>query len=358
VASGADSGEKQHEATDYRKEEARKEGRFPRARDAGPLAATLCALGALAGTSEHIYTALRLSFTRTHGDLMAITRGDASSVWSFAVGVLISTAVPAAIAAVVGGVLVGAAQAGLRLDLQMLSFKPEHLDPMPRLKQLFSLKHGAVETALAALRIGIVAVIAHRALRDELPALLRLSQVPVAVAFRRTASIGLRLALEVIAGLVILSVADYAQNRFKLGKEMMMSTQEMKEEMRQQDGDPKLKARRLARARAALRRRMLNDVKKADVIVTNPTHIAVALRYKSGDPAPVVLAKGHDDAALKIRAEARKYGIPIVENRPLARALDAEIQVGKAISGAHYAAVAHVLAFVFRLRQRRGARRA
>jgi flagellar biosynthetic protein FlhB len=114
-----------------------------------------------------------------------------------------------------------------------------------------------------------------------------------------------------------------------------------------------------ARARALAKKRAIQNVKKADVVVTNPTHIAVALRYGDKDAAPVVVAKGHDDDALRIRSEARKYGIPILENRPLARALDAEVPVGRAIPVAHFAAVARILAYVFRLKnKRRGTHRA
>jgi flagellar biosynthesis protein FlhB len=349
-------GEKKHDATPHRKEEFRKQGRFPKARDAGGLAATLAGLAALAGTSEHALAAMRLCFARTHGDLSAIGRGDGAAIFVVASGVLASLALPAAIAAAIGAAVAGAAQAGLRVDFELLSFNPEHLNPLPRLGRLFSPKQASTEIALAAVRVGLVGVIAYRALRDALPTLLGLTTVPVEVSLRRGASLSLSLALEVTAGLVLLAVVDYAQSRFSLGREMKMTTQELKEEQRQQDGDLRVKARRLARARAALRRRMMNDVKKSDVVVTNPTHVAVALRYSSTDPAPIVLAKGHDEAALRIRAEARKWGIPIVENRALARALDAEIPIGRPISGAHYAAVAHVLAFVYRLRGKRAAK--
>jgi flagellar biosynthetic protein FlhB len=96
----------------------------------------------------------------------------------------------------------------------------------------------------------------------------------------------------------------------------------------------------------------MQNIKKAAVVVTNPTHIAVALRYEASDPAPVVVAKGHDDEALRIRAEARKYGIPILENRPLARALDADAPVGSPIPVNHFAAVARILAFVYKIKGR------
>jgi flagellar biosynthetic protein FlhB len=108
------------------------------------------------------------------------------------------------------------------------------------------------------------------------------------------------------------------------------------------------------RARALARKRAITNVKTADVVVANPTHISVALRYSEKDAAPIVVAKGHDEVAMQIRAEARKHGIPILENRPLARALDAEVRVGHPIPAAHFTAVAKVLAFVYRLRGPRG----
>src|ERR1700689_4301093 len=143
-----------------------------------------------------------------------------------------------------------------------------------------------------------------------------------------------------------MAVADYAQSKFSLEKQMKMSRQEMMEEGRQRDGDPKMKARMRQRARAMAKRRAMNKVKEADVIITNPTHVAVALRYGKKDPAPIVVAKGTDEIALQIRTEARKHGIPILENRPLARALEATVPVGHAIPAMHFAAVARVLAFV------------
>jgi flagellar biosynthesis protein FlhB len=195
----------------------------------------------------------------------------------------------------------------------------------------------------------------------ELLDLLTLSRAPVDVAGARIVAAGSRVVLAAVGALAAIAIVDYAQSRMRVGREMKMTRQELKDELRRNDGDPKVKARIRARARGLAKKRMLQSVKKADVVVTNPTHVAVALRYGDTDAAPVVLAKGHDDAALRIRAEARKYGIPILENRALARALDAEVRVGEAIPVAHFAAVARILAFVYRIRGRRksaGTRRA
>ena len=348
----SDLGDKKHEATSEQKEKFHKEGRFPKARDAGGLAATLAVIAALMGTSERSLRAIELCFAATHGDLMAITRGEGAAVTRVAAASLAALAVPAAVAAALGAAVVGLAQAGVSFDLGRVELKPERLDPLPRLKQLFSPQHGMIETLLALLRVAVVGVIAYRTLRDEIPQLLSLTTAPAAVAMHRVAASSLRLLLKVSGGLVLLAAIDYAQSWWTLSREMMMTTQQVKEEQRSQDGDPKLKARMRGRARALARRRMMNDVKKASVVVTNPTHVAVALRYQGTDPAPIVVAKGHDEVALRIRAEARKHGVPIIESRALARALDADVAIGKPIEGAHYAAVAQVLAFIYRLGKR------
>jgi len=129
-----------------------------------------------------------------------------------------------------------------------------------------------------------------------------------------------------------------------------MTKKEIIDEHKSNEGDPQMKNRLRARGRAMIRARSIANVKKADVVVTNPTHIAVALRYAATDAAPVVVSKGHDAVALQIRSEARKHGIPILENRPLARALDAEVPIGHPVPGKHFAAVARVLAWVYRIR--------
>jgi len=130
-----------------------------------------------------------------------------------------------------------------------------------------------------------------------------------------------------------------------------MSRQELKDELKQQEGDPKIKARIRARARELAKRGISKEVKRSDVIIANPTHISVALRYRSTEGAPVVMAKGYDEVALFMRKIADENGIAIVENRPLARALAEKTRVGKTIPIELYQAVAQVLAFVYRLKR-------
>jgi flagellar biosynthesis protein FlhB len=131
-----------------------------------------------------------------------------------------------------------------------------------------------------------------------------------------------------------------------------MSRQELKDEMKQSEGDPAMKGRQRARAREMIRKGLLKQIKRSDVVIANPTHVSVALRYRAEEGAPIVTAKGVDEVALYIRELAKKHGVPIVENIPLARALNAKVKVGKTIPMELYKAAAEVLAFVYRLKAR------
>jgi flagellar biosynthesis protein FlhB len=355
----SEQGEKQFEPTEQRRENFRKQGRFARARDAAPVAALLSAIGVLVGSRPAMGAALDRLFLASHGNLAVLGHGQPGDVFRFAGEALLAMAGPASIAASGAAVVAGLVQTGLHLNLESVGFKMERLDPIGRLKQLAAPKKALVEMLMSILRVGLVGYVAYRASMAELPDLLDLARTSVDVAVERIMKAAVRVMLSTGSVLAGIAVIDYAQSRFQLGRDMRMTRQEFMEDMRQQDGDPKIKGRMKARARALAKKRALLNVKKADVVVTNPTHIAVALRYDEKDAAPVVVAKGQDDFALRIRSEARKYGVPILENRPLARALDAEVPIGQAIPMAHFAAVARVLAFVYRVRKsKRGTRRA
>jgi flagellar biosynthesis protein FlhB len=346
----SDDGDKQFDPTPQRREQFRKEGRYARARDAGGIAATAAVIAVLLGSRAVLSQSANAMFSATLGNLSALNRTGGDRAIGTCAGAFVAMAAPAAIAAAVAAVSVGLAQSGFDLRTESIGFKIERLNPIAGLSNLFSFRHGASETALGLLRVGVVGGVAWKALSRELPALVGLSRVPVDAALGRCLDAVLRVTLHALVTLAIVAVADYAWSWWSLEQEMKMTRREIMDESRSQEGDPKVKGQRRARARAMARKRSINQVKKADVVVTNPTHIAVALRYAAGDAAPVVVAKGHDAVALHIRAEARRHGIPILENRPLARALDAEVPIGRMVPGKHFAAVARVLAWVYRVR--------
>lgn len=345
----SDDSERTLDPTDQRREQFRKEGRFAKSRDASGVASTVAVIGILAGSWGALAHGTRVLFAQTLGDLGAMERVGPWSVIGTGFASMVDLAGPAVAAAALASAVVGLAQSGFRPYVEMLAIKPERLDPRGAIGKMFSPKRAGTETAVAIIRLALVGYVAWRAFEAELPVLVSLSRIPLSGALPVLASSMGRVFATATGALMLVALIDYGQSWFTLSREMKMTRKEQKDESRQSDGDPKAKARMKARARAIGRKRAMNSVKNADVVVTNPTHVAVALRYGPKDPAPVVIAKGHDEVALQIRAEARRHGIPILENRRLARALDAEVQIGRPVPPAHFAAVARVLAFVYRL---------
>jgi flagellar biosynthesis protein FlhB len=356
-----DGADKSFEPTDLRREQFWKQGKFPNAKDAGWICGTAAALATLVGTREETARACTVLMGRTLGDVSALERMSFVELVGNAASPVVRVALAALTAGAIASAIVGSAQARFRLNAEGLSVDFSRLDPASGFKRMFGFKTTVVELLLSTVRLAVVSVATWRFASSEVPSLVNLARRPtVAAAHHGAVSIG-RVLLGCLAGFVIVALLDYGTSWLRLEKEMRMTRKERTDESKQQDGDPKAKGRMKARARALARQRAVQGVKGADVIVTNPTHIAVALRYGPKDPAPVVVAKGHDELALRLRAEARKLGIPIMENRALARALDAEVQLGRPVPQAHFVAVARVLAFVMRMRDRgalRGTRRA
>jgi flagellar biosynthesis protein FlhB len=324
--SEAGAGDRKYDPTPNRREKFLKDGRFPKARDAGGVAATAATLGALYSMGDSLIEYARHLFRASLGDLGALSRGEGGDALRAAVTPWGGVVLPVALGAAIAATLVGFAQAGVAFRPEHIGFKIERVNPFGRLQQLFSPKNLATEGPLALVRVTLVGYVAYLGLEAEAPALERLGGLDPVAGFSLAARSIAAIALRAAAALVGLAIIDYTISKFKLEREMKMTLQELKEESRSEEGDPK---------------------------VVNPTHVSVALRYGAGDAAPMVLAKGVDEIALAIRTEARKRGIPIVESRALARALEAEVKVGHPVPSAHYAAVAQVLAFVFRLRGRK-----
>ena len=347
-------GEKSFEATPQRVEQFHKQGKFARSKDAAAVVATAAVLATLVGGRVAIGHALHYLFLRTHGDLGALARSDGDGAFQAAIGVFSALAVPAILASAIAGAVISMVQTGGRINTENLGLDLTRLNPLPRLQQLFSPMAGGKEALLSLMRVGIVGYVAYLALKREVPGLLIFARTDLEGGCVALVDASVHVVVNALGALAAVSAVDYAQSRFTLNQEMKMTRQEVMDEHKQSDGDPKMKHRMRARARNNAKRRAMENVKTATVVVANPTHISVALRYSKTDPAPIVVAKGHDDFAMQIRAEARRHGIPILENRPLARALDSEVPVGRPVPAAHFAAVARVLAFVYKIKGRKG----
>jgi flagellar biosynthetic protein FlhB len=209
-----------------------------------------------------------------------------------------------------------------------------------------------VELLKGLLKASILLGMLYTVMKNERELLLSIMMYPLdkgaGIIIGKIWGLALRMALV----LFIIALFDYAYQKWEFEKSIKMSKQEIKEEYKQMEGDPKIKAKIRQKQRELAQRRMMSDVPKADVVVTNPTHIAVAIQYDQHNmSAPLVVAKGEDRIAQKIREIAEEHDIPIVENKPLARALMKQVEIGESIPEDLYRSVAEVLAFVYKLKK-------
>jgi len=209
------------------------------------------------------------------------------------------------------------------------------------------------EAVRRGVKVLAVTGIAALSIRTEMDRLLALPWGGVAASSAATWGIAFGVGLKILAALAVLAALDYGYQRWRHERDLRMSRQEVTEEYRQQEGDPLIKARVRSIQREMARRRMMADVAKADVVVTNPTHVAVALRYDSGSmDAPVLVAKGMRRIAERIKEAARENGVPVIESPALARSIYKAVKVGGAIPVTFYRAVAEILALAYRLKGR------
>ncbi len=345
-------GDKTEEATPERRRKAREDGQFPRARDTGAVVATVAVLLLISAAGGSFWGLLRVFTQRCFSEGLTFKGSGIGSIMRELALVLVTATVPVAVAAAIAGTLAGFAEAGFHPNLDLAAPKFERLDPIGKLKQMLSPKTGLTNVALALLRVAVVGLVTYNVLQADFPLLARLCRAPVPASAQQIVAVVSRLALWSTVALAVLTAVDYATSWFRHEAQIRMTLQEIKDEMKQQEGNPQLRARQRARARELLKRGIRKGVKEATVIVTNPTHIAIALRYRAAEGAPVVTAKGYDDVAQHIKELARDYDVPIVENKPLARALAEKVKVGRTIPMDLYLAVAEVLAFVYRVRNR------
>jgi flagellar biosynthetic protein FlhB len=346
-----EDGDKTQEATPERRRQAREQGQFPRAKDTGAVAATAALLLGLSGFGSTLVGELRDFALRCFRDTAGVANAGFDVIGHEAAITLAGLIGPVAGTAAIAGVAASLFEAGLNLELDLAMPKWERLDPIPKLGQLFSPKAAAASTTLALGRVAAVGFVAYQVVSRELPRLERLSTARLADAALACGEVLSKLCLWCTLALAVLTALDYGYNWFRHEKSIMMSLDEVKREHQQQEGDPRLKARQRARARERIRRGLKKQVLESDVIIANPTHICVGLRYRPAQGAPQVLARGFDEVALYMRQIAEEGGVPVIENKPLARAL-AQVKVGKVIPIELYAAVAEVLAFVYRLKNR------
>lgn len=245
-----------------------------------------------------------------------------------------------------------AIQKGFTLTGKPLTPDFSRINPVNGLKRLFSL-NSAAELLKSLLKISILGYVVYTNVSREWGNLPYLMNMEVGAFMTYLCSVTFRIMTKTIWVLAVIAIVDYVFQRWNFEKSLRMSKEELKEEMKEQEGDPAVKARIKGIQRQLARKRMMQDVPSADVVLTNPTHFAVALKYdRKRSKAPIVVAKGADRIAEKIKELAKKHRVPVVENKPLARSLYKYVEIGREIPENLYRAVAEILAYVYRLNSR------
>lgn len=259
---------------------------------------------------------------------------------------------PALLAFMVVSAAANVVQGGATLSWHQLGFRFEKLNPKNGLSRIFS-KNGVVELLKSVLLIAVILAVSYRVISDNLPVFPRLVMMDAGELLYWTADISYSICIRVGVILLIMAVGDFAFQKYRFIEQLKMTKQEVKDEYRELEGDPLTRARIRRIQRELSRKRMMADLPKADVVITNPTHYAVALAYEMASmEAPKVLAKGVGFLATRIKELAQEHGIPLVENPPLARSLYKSVEVGGFIPVHLYQAVAEILAYIYRLRNR------
>lgn len=348
----ADKESRTEKATPRRRQKYREEGKVATSREVVSLAVLVAGGGALClvlgrGGAELMHVSQTML-----GKLEQLVHGG-STVW---IGPVVTAGVllllPVALAGTAAALGSGLAQTGGLVTFKSLVPKASFLNPLPKLKEMFFSKQAVISLLQSAGKVMVICAFTFQMFWQELEAMVELGNKPVVAILVHLGSIILRLGLRVVLLLALFAVLDVVLVRRRMDEQMKMSKQELRDEHRNYEGDPEVKRRQKGRQRELSQKRMLGQVAKADVVLVNPTHYAVAVRYDAAlMPAPQVTAKGSEEVAARIRDVARSHGVPVVHNPPLARSLYGEVKLGGLVPTRLYGAVAEVLAYVYRLRR-------
>lgn len=347
--------EKTEAPTPKKREEASTEGRVPRSQELTTALLLVTAAFVLAQLGPGLgHTLVDIFGSGLASAGAELDRASAvalvqSTGWQvlLALGVMLATIAGAAL-------LVGAAQARGTWSTKALAPKWGKINPMENGKRMLGSQPWA-DLAKSLLKLTLVSMVVYSVLRSAWGDILALAQQSPLGVLEVVQRYGVRLLFTAGLSYLALAAMDYAYQLWEFEKSLRMTKEEIKQEMKQSEGDPMIKARRRSAARQLARRQMFTEVPKADVVIANPTHIAIAIRYDPRiAPAPIVVAMGKRKVAERIKKLAFDSGVPVIENRPLARALIASARLGQLIPVELYAAVAEILAFVIRQRAARG----
>ncbi|MGL4730161.1 MAG: fused FliR family export protein/FlhB family type III secretion system protein [Clostridium sp.] len=348
-----EGGEKTEEATPKKKSDARKKGQVAKSKELtsaigllGITAAAMFALeGVLSGLKETLIAFLS-NYTNTSINMVSIFE-----ILKIVVIKILIMFLPVALPIMVMGIIANVAQVGKLFTTEPLKPKLEKINPLSGLKNMFSMK-AVIDLLKNLIIIIIIGYVGYKFIKTNYYSMLNFTNLRI---FALTSALGdlvIDILKKVSLVMLIVGIIDYAYQRYKFNKDLKMTKQEVKEEFKQQEGDPIVKGKRKQKQREMAMRRMMQDIPDATVVITNPTHIAIALKYEENSgKAPKVIGKGADNIAIKIKEIAKDNDIPIIENKELARLIYKEIEVDMEIPYNMYKAVAEILAIVYKMKK-------
>lgn len=349
------AGEKTEKATPKKRDDARKKGQVGKSADLSGAVLLMAGLVALSSLAPRMYASITEA-TRHALDLISspdvVEREGIGEVLTSVAQSTLLAWVPLAVVCAVTALLIGVVQVGVKPMPGAAKPQLKRLNPLTGAKNLYG-KHMIFETVKNVLKVAVVGTIAAMAVFPKLDELGALVGMPPAVLLPEMATLCLHVAQRAAAAYIVIALVDFGYQKWRNEKSMKMDTQEVKDESKQDTLPAEVKGQQRRRAMMLANSRMMEAVPTADVVVTNPTHYAVALRYDEGAPAPVVVAKGTDHLAFRIRDAAKQAGVAVVPDPPLARSLYAAVEVGRMIPEELFHGVAQVLAYVYRVANRR-----
>ncbi len=351
-------GEKTEPATEKKKQDARKEGQVAKSKEIENAFSLLALFILLKVYTETLAEKLVGMFSLSYDDISEylknyggrVNETDLINLYVQGLLQMLIILAPVLIVAFFVSFLCDVAQVGWHPTAKPLEPKGSKISPLSGFKRIFS-KNAVVELIKSILKVLIILIVAYNYIKDNADGLFLLYDMNLNQGIAYGGNLLINLGIRVSVAYLIIALADFAYQKWKYSNDLKMTKQEIKEEYKQQEGDPQIKGKIRQRMREVSQRRMMQNLPKADVVITNPTHYAVAIQYDSEKyNAPIVIAKGENYLAQKIKEIARENDIEIVENKPLARMLYANVEIGEQIPEELYQAVAEVLAFVYHLK--------
>ena len=349
------AGEKTETPTDKKRQDTRQKGNVAKSTEINSVLVLFASCMMLQMFGPWIFRTLAAEIVMAF-NLVADPHMETASIVAYCDRALVLSVVlllPIAGGIMVAGILANVIQVGFLFTGEPLIPKLEKIDPIAGFKRMFGMR-SLVELIKSLAKLAIIGFVAYLTIKGRFNEFAHLSDTSVQTIWWFLCDVIYSMLLRVTITLCIMAILDYLWQRFDYEKRLRMSHEEIKQERKQMDGDPQIKARIRSLQREMARRRMMEEVPKATVVVTNPTHLAIALRYEPSEMStPKVLAKGKLLIAAKIKARALELGIPVVEDKPLARAMYDKVEAGDDIPMEFFTAVAEIMAYVYRLKKTR-----